>query len=79
MSKKSPTKKTSQVQAVENHKINLEFDNHRKLSLLCGPHHVHIRKIEEHLQIQIFDRGNHLSLHGDNEKIKLAREIILSL
>ena len=57
----------------------LEFKQNKLLPLLFGEHNSHLNYLEEKLGIQISDRGNTLTLSGDNKSVNTAKDILHSL
>lgn len=57
----------------------LEFKQNKLLPLLFGEHNSHLNYLEEKLGIQISDRGNTLTLSGDDESVNTAKDILHSL
>lgn len=47
------------------HTVVLEPNDTRRLATLCGQFNEHLRQIERRLNIEIRNRGNHFTLHGD--------------
>ncbi|MCD8493892.1 MAG: KH domain-containing protein [Alphaproteobacteria bacterium] len=57
----------------------IEFSGNAHLPLLFGPHGSHLSHLEKQLGISISDRGNTLTLSGDQDKIEQAARILESL
>ncbi|MCD8520236.1 MAG: PhoH family protein [Alphaproteobacteria bacterium] len=57
----------------------IEFSGNTLLPLLFGPHGSHLLHLEKKLGIQIADRGNTLTLSGDQFKIDQAARILDTL
>jgi phosphate starvation-inducible PhoH-like protein len=57
----------------------IEFSGNTLLPLLFGPHGSHLKHLEKELGISIADRGNTLTLSGDQDKIDQAARILDSL
>ena len=57
----------------------LEFRHNNLLPLLFGEHNSHLNYLEEKLGIQISDRGNTVTLSGDDLSVKTAEDILNSL
>lgn len=62
---------------VKNH--TLEFKNNDLVPLLFGEHNAHINYIEEKLDVDIADRGNILTLSGEQNSVKLAEKVLKTL
>jgi len=56
----------------------LPFDNGR-LANLCGKEDEHLRQIEGHLGVEIFNRGNHFQIQGDRGAVGAAYKLITLL
>jgi phosphate starvation-inducible PhoH-like protein len=57
----------------------IEFSGNAHLLLLFGPHGSHLKHLERELGITIADRGNTLTLSGDDDKVEQAARILDSL
>lgn len=57
----------------------IEFRKNDLLPLLFGEHNTHLNYLEEKLDIRIADRGNQLTLSGDNKSIETAETILNAL
>lgn len=57
----------------------LEFHNNDLLPLLFGEHNAHLNYLEKKLGIQIADRGNQLTLSGDETSVRTAETVLNSL
>lgn len=57
----------------------LEFRKNHLLPLLFGEHNAHLNYLEEKLGVQIADRGNQLTLSGDDAAVKAAKSILKTL
>jgi phosphate starvation-inducible PhoH-like protein len=57
----------------------LEFQNNELLPLLFGEHNAHLSYLEKKLGIQISDRGNFLTLSGDEGSVAVAQTVLNSL
>ena len=57
----------------------LEFKHNKLLPLLFGEHNSHLNYLEEKLGIQISDRGNTVTLSGDNVAVKTAENVLNAL
>lgn len=58
---------------------SVEFPDNRLLIDLCGVGDAHLVQIESHLGVQIFRRGNHLTLIGDPDTRDRAAEVLTAL
>ena len=58
---------------------SVEFPENRLLIDLCGVGDAHLVQIESHLGVQIFRRGNHLTLMGDPDVRERAAEVLTAL
>ena len=58
------------------HQINLEPDDSRMLSNLCGPLNSHLRQIEDRLGVRINNRGVNFQIHGDHQVVCAAGEVL---
>lgn len=59
--------------------IVLEPNDSRRLLNLCGQFDSHLKQIEKRLDIEIHNRGNTFSLHGDPAVTKLAANVLQQL
>lgn len=59
--------------------LTLEPDDNRRLASLCGQFDQHLRQIEQRLNIEIRNRGNHFALTGEAQTTKTAAELLRSL
>lgn len=57
----------------------IEFNTPGLVPVLFGEHNSHLKHLEEKLGISISDRGNQLTLNGDNRAVKQAEQILNSL
>ncbi|MBL4805326.1 MAG: PhoH family protein [Alphaproteobacteria bacterium] len=57
----------------------LEFKQNKLLPLLFGEHNSHLNYLEQKLGIQISDRGNTVTLSGDDLSVKTAEDVLNSL
>lgn len=57
----------------------LEFKHNKLLPLLFGEHNSHLNYLEEKLGIRISDRGNTVTLSGDNAAVKTAENVLNAL
>ena len=58
---------------------SVEFPDNRLLIDLCGVGDAHLVQIESHLGVQIFRRGNHLTLIGESDTRDRAAEVLGAL
>ena len=65
--------------ATRHRNLPLTPEDPRRLALLCGPFHEHIKLIEKRLQVQINQRGYQWVLHGDENAIALAEQVLQRL
>jgi phosphate starvation-inducible PhoH-like protein len=61
------------------HKVTLEPNDTRRLATLCGQFDAHLRQIEDRLNIEIRNRGNHFSLLGTPNSTRAAGRLLESL
>lgn len=54
-------------------------DDHERLANLCGQFDEHIRQIENRLEIDIRNRGNHFELAGDDSAVETAAAVLEAL
>lgn len=59
--------------------LTLEPDDSRRLANLCGQFGQHLRQIEQRLNVEIRNRGNHFSLSGTTPAIQAATELLHQL
>lgn len=59
--------------------INLIPVDNRRLAVLCGQCDEHLRHIEQHLKIEIHNRGNTFFFKGPKHLVKIARQVITRL
>ncbi len=57
----------------------LEPNDHRRLAALCGQFDEHLKQIEQRLGIEIRNRGNRFSLHGEATLTRTAEQLLQSL
>jgi phosphate starvation-inducible PhoH-like protein len=57
----------------------IDFDNNQHLKLLLGEHDVHIKLIEKFNHTRVAVRGNHISIHGDEEGVTLSAVLMRQL
>jgi phosphate starvation-inducible PhoH-like protein len=61
------------------HAFELTPQNNHQLSSLCGQLDVHLRQIEQGLDVSIHNRGYHFTISGVPEKVKIAAKVIQDL
>lgn len=61
------------------HNLTIEFHDNDLVPLLFGEHNAHLGYLEKKLGIHIADRGNHVTLSGQDESVRAAEEILRSL
>ncbi len=66
---------TSQVTC----EVTLEPSDNRRLASLCGQFDQHLRQIEQRLNIEIRNRGNHFALVGSRAVAETAAELLREL
>lgn len=59
--------------------VILEPNDNRRLLNLCGQFDSHLKQIEKRLDIEIHNRGNTFSLHGDSAVTQLAADVLKQL
>lgn len=59
--------------------IDLSPTDNRRLADLCGPMNEHLKQIEYHLGVEIYNRGHHFEINGPQEAISAARGVIHTL
>ncbi len=59
--------------------LTLEPNDARRLANLCGQFDGHLKQIEKRLDIEIRNRGNNFSIHGDSDKAKAATKVLSKL
>ena len=59
--------------------LKLEPDDNRRLASLCGQFDQHLRQIEQRLDIEIRNRGNHFALTGTAQTTATVAELLRSL
>ncbi len=73
--KKTPRTKTSQ-KAVS---VERSFDDNSLAIALFGSHHTHLARIEQKLDVNIYARGNQLTISGSIEDVNAACQVFESL
>jgi phosphate starvation-inducible PhoH-like protein len=58
---------------------NLQLENHNETIALFGTQDVHLRRIEEEMQVTIVSRGEEITVSGDFGQVELAIEILKKL
>lgn len=61
------------------HTVVLEPNDTRRLATLCGQFNEHLHQIERRLNIEIRNRGNHFTLHGDSTTTFSAGRLLQAL
>ncbi|WP_020210232.1 PhoH family protein [Gilvimarinus chinensis] len=59
--------------------VTLEPNDNRRLASLCGQFDQHLRQIEQRLNIEIRNRGNHFALIGSRAVAETAAEVLREL
>ena len=59
--------------------LKLEPDDNRRLASLCGQFDQHLRQIEQRLDIEIRNRGNHFALTGTAQTTATVAELLRNL
>ncbi len=59
--------------------VTLEPNDNRRLASLCGQFDQHLRQIEQRLNIEIRNRGNHFALTGSRAVAETAAEVLREL
>ena len=57
----------------------IEFSKNDLLPLLFGEHNAHLNYLEDKLGVQIADKGNQLTLSGDDQSVQSAEKVLNSL
>ncbi|WNO09546.1 PhoH family protein [Teredinibacter sp. KSP-S5-2] len=68
--------RTSQIQQQT---LTLEPNDTRRLANLCGQFDGHIKQIEQRLNVEVRNRGNVFTLHGDKKAVSAAKNLIEEL
>lgn len=58
---------------------NLQLENHNEAIALFGIQDIHLRRIEEEMQVSIVSRGEGITISGDSRQVELANEILKKL
>jgi phosphate starvation-inducible protein PhoH and related proteins len=58
---------------------NLQLENHNEAIALFGIQDIHLRRIEEEMQVSIVSRGEGIAISGDSQQVELANEILKKL
>ena len=61
------------------HQKQIEFDDNLFLISLFGSHDKNLKALEEKFKVQLFNRGNHLSIKGKRDPVEKAYYIISNL
>lgn len=64
---------------MEKHSIEMKLSNEDDAQLLFGAHDRHLKFLEENLNVQINTRGETVQILGEEEKSKVAREVLSAL
>lgn len=56
--------------------LHKHFDDNRLALQLFGAHHSHLARIEQHLDVSIHSRGNHLTIDGDPGAVITAGSVL---
>jgi phosphate starvation-inducible protein PhoH and related proteins len=59
--------------------INQQLENPNEAIALFGIHDVHLKRIEQELDVSIVTRGESVSVSGDSEKVQLVDDILRNL
>lgn len=68
----------TQLQTVT-HNLSLQPDDSNRLANLCGQLDENLRLIENRLQVEISNRGNHFQIFGDPSRVRNARQLLEQL
>lgn len=58
---------------------NLQLENHNEAIALFGIQDIHLRRIEEEMQVSIVSRGEGITISGDSRQVELVNEILKKL
>ncbi len=67
------------AQPAESISVSLSPDDHRRMANLCGHLDEHLRQIEDRLEIQLKNRGNHFQLLGSSRAMDIGRRVLEEL
>ena len=67
------------AQPAESISISLSPDDHGRMANLCGHLDEHLRQIEDRLEIQLKNRGNHFQLLGSSRAMDIGRRVLEEL
>ena len=67
------------MQQLTSIQVKLEPDNSQQLANFCGQYDQHIKHLEQHLDVQIQNRGNQFQLTGRQIQLQVAEKVIQSL
>ena len=67
------------AQPAESISISLSPDDHGRMANLCGHLDEHLRHIEDRLEIQLKNRGNHFQLLGSAHAMDIGRRVLEEL
>ena len=56
--------------------LHKQFDDNQLALQLFGAHHSHLARIEQHLDVSIHSRGNHLTIDGDPGAVTTAGTVL---
>jgi phosphate starvation-inducible PhoH-like protein len=59
--------------------FSLQPADNRRLAMLCGAHDEHLKQIEEYLDVEIANRGNHFRIRGGAEESANAARVLKDL
>jgi len=59
--------------------LQIEFDDNMLLPLLFGEHNVHLAKVENKLNVVLYNKGNTLLISGSAGQVKLAHNVMTDL
>ena len=59
--------------------IELQPIDNTRLANLCGQFDEHLKKIEQHLAVEISNRGHNFRISGDDKDIELAQVLLETL
>jgi phosphate starvation-inducible PhoH-like protein len=58
------------------HTLHKQFEDNRLVLQLFGAHHSHLARIEQHLDVSIHSRGNHVTIDGDRDAVTAASAVL---
>ena len=59
--------------------LTLQLENSNEAQTLFGPGDEHLKIIEEALEVSLVTRGEGISVKGDEEKIAMVKEVVMTL